>query len=524
MIDDLGAYGPGTELEADLCVVGAGAAGLAIAREFLGSSTRVLVVESGGMTGEPETDRLKAGEAEGLGAEALVEGRGRAFGGTTSLWAGQCIPLDEIDFEQRDWVPHSGWPIAASDLSPYYERAAELLGVPDETYDDALWGRWRASPPALDSDRLRHTYTAWSPHPDLGRALRSEFRRAPNVRVLLHANATAIQTNPERTAFDHLAVSHLGGTHARIRARACVLCGGGIENARLLLMSGDPEAGGLANAHGNVGRYFQDHANVRCAVVRPADPRPLQEAYSLLYRRRRRYLPKLALAVAVQRAERVLNCGANLEYEFADEGLNALRRVYRRFRSAGGSTWLGPDLRLVARALPAAAYAAYRRYALGRSIVAPPTAIWLQAHCEQAPTADSRVRLSRERDALGCNVARVEWRLGELERRTAETMAKTVDDEFRRLGLATAELPGWLVDPGGAWTEHAGDSYHHIGTTRMADDPAQGVVDRDCAVHGLAGVYASGGSVFPTSGFANPTLTIVALSLRLADHLRKQRQ
>ena len=131
-----------------------------------------------------------------------------------------------------------------------------------------------ASPPALDSDRLRHTYTAWSPHPDLGRALRSEFRRAPNVRVLLHANATAIQTNPERTAFDGLAVSHLGGTHAQIRARACVLCGGGIENARLLLMSGDPEAGGLANAHGNVAVSFplpRGHWSLRATTRRLAE-------------------------------------------------------------------------------------------------------------------------------------------------------------------------------------------------------------------------------------------------------------
>jgi choline dehydrogenase-like flavoprotein len=175
---------------------------------------------------------------------------------------------------------------------------------------------------------------------------------------------------------------------------------------------------------------------------------------------------------------------------------------------------------VAARGLPAAAAAAYRRFALGRSTLARPATIWLQAHAEQSPNPESRVVLARERDALGSNRARVEWRLTDLDRRTVETMAATVDAEFRRLGLAEGELPAWLSDAGSDWAGRCRDSYHHLGTTRMADDPAQGVVDRDCQTHGVSGLYAAGGSVFPTSGFANPTLTIVALALRLADHLR----
>ncbi|HEX8074049.1 MAG TPA: GMC oxidoreductase [Thermoleophilaceae bacterium] len=522
MIDDLAAYEAGAELEADLCVVGAGAAGLAIAREFLGSAARVVVVESGGLGPEPETDRLKEGEVDGLDPAALVDGRGRGFGGTTALWAGQCIPLDDIDFERREWVPHSGWPIAASDLADHYARAAELFDVPGETYGESLWGRWGSAPPGVARDRLRHTYTAWSPRPDLGRALRRDFERSANVRVLLHANVTQVATSGAGAAFDHLAVRHLDGTDARVRARACVLSAGGVENARLLLMSGDPEAGGLANPHGAVGRYFQDHPNARSAVLRSPSPRTLQEAYGLFYRRRRRYLPKLALAPEVQRRERVLNCGANLEYDFADEALNAMRRMYRGVRSGGAPAGIRRELAPIARGLPAAAATAYRRLAHGRSSLAAPATIWLQTHTEQSPNPDSRVVLSRQRDAVGSNRARVEWRLTDLERRTAEVMARTVEAEFRRLGLASTELAGWVEDSAGAWVEHCGDSYHHLGTTRMADDPAHGVVDRNSQVHGVAGLYAAGGSVFPTSGFANPTLTIAALSLRLADHLRRR--
>jgi choline dehydrogenase-like flavoprotein len=521
MIDDLAAHGDGADLAADLCVVGAGPAGLALAREFLGSRTSVIVVESGGVRPEPEVEPLKEGEAEGLSENALVDARGRGFGGTTALWAGQCIPLDDIDFERKEWVPHSGWPIGPSALSTYYARAGALLGIPGETYDERLWDRWRMSPAALDSGKLNHRYTAWVPQPDLGRSFRSDFARSRNVRVLLHANVTAIETNADGTAFDHLRVRHLGGIAARVRARACVLCCGGIENARLLLMSGDPDAGGVGNPHDNVGRFFQDHAHVPSAIIQSPRPRMLQERYSMFHSGGRRYLPKVVLAPAVQRAEGVLNCIANFEFLFADEAVNALRRVYLGTRGhREGTTALRRDLRLVAEGLPAAGATVYHRLALGRSSLSPPARTLLRTHPEQAPNRDSRVLLSRERDSLGSNKARVEWRLTELERRTVEVMARTVDAEFRRLGLAQSDVPEWLFEPDGDWTQRFGDSYHHIGTTRMADDPRHGVVDRDCQLHGVAALYLGGSSVFPTSGYANPTLTIVALSLRLADHLK----
>ncbi|MEA2472668.1 MAG: hypothetical protein QOE06_583 [Thermoleophilaceae bacterium] len=503
MIDDLAAYGPGAEFEADLCIIGSGAAGLAIARELLGSRTRVLVVEGGGPVAEAEP------------------GLARGFGGTTTLWAGQCIPLAPLDFERRDWVPDSGWPIAASDLDSHYARAGELLGVPGERYDASLWRAWGIEPPPLDPAKVGHTYTAWTPQPDLGRMLRRRLARSENVRVLLHAGVTGIDTGASRQSVTGVTLRRPDGVETRVRARACVLCAGGIENARLLLASGDPEAGGLGNGHDNVGRYFQDHPNARAAVLHTANPVALQDPYSLLYRRRRRYLPKLMLAPAVQRSEGVLNCGANLEYEFADESLNALRRIYRGVRPGPERADLRRDLPLAARGVPAATAGAYRRFVHGRSPAARPAAIWLQVHCEQAPNRESRVALARERDATGVNVARLDRRLTDLERRTAATMAETVGAELHRLGLAEAELPVWLQEPGGDWAARFSDSYHRIGTTRMSDDPARGVVDRDCRVHGVDGLYVAGSSVFPTGGFANPTLTIVALALRLADHLMR---
>lgn len=511
MIDDLTGYGPDARLEADLCVVGTGAAGIALASEFLHTRTSVILLEAGGLAPDPQTDALKAGEAEGMPEAGLVEGRGRSFGGTTTLWAGQCIPLDPMDFEARPWVPDSGWPIGMPEMGPFYKRAAEVLAVPGEPHDESLWSRWGIQPPALDPSRIGHSYTVWSPKPDLGRTYAKALRRSDNVRVLLHANVTGIQTDPAASAVSGVVARSLDGSLVHVAARVCVLCCGGIENARLLLMSGDPEAGGLANPHDTVGRYFQDHPNRRSAMLQTSRPQELQEPYSLLYRGRRRYLPKLTLAPEAQRAARVLNCGANLQYEFANEGLNAMRRVYRASRrDQEPDTSLRADLRLALRGVPAAATTGYRRLARGRSSSARPATIWLQTHSEQAPNPESRVVLARGRDALGSNVAKVEWRLTDLDRRTPEVMAATVGLELERLGLARTELCDGPLS----------DSYHHIGTTRMATDPKHGVVDADCRVHGVEGLYIAGSSVFPTSGFANPTLTIVALTLRLADRLR----
>lgn len=522
MFDDLAGYGPGTELDADLCIVGSGAAGIALARRFLGSGRRVLLLESGGLDPDPDTDRLKDGRVDGIGQGMMVEGRGRVFGGTTTLWAGQCIPMDPIDFEHREWVPDSGWPIPASELRPYYEAAAALFEVPGESYDEALWRRWGESPPAVRADRLVHTYTAWSPQPNLGRALRPEFSRSEDVRVLLHATVTGIETDEAGGHVEAVTVRSLSGARATIRTKVCVLCCGGIENARLLLSAAEARGREFGPGHENIGRYFQDHPNTHCATIRTAAPARLQAPYSLFYRRRRRYLPKIKLAPEVQRSERVLNCAANLDYEFEDEGLNALRRVYRGLSQDRRVRASRTDLRAIAGGLPSAAATAYRRLALGRSSLSPPARIRLQIHCEQAPRRDSLVRLSRERDALGQPLAHVQWRLGDLERRTLQTMTDTVTQEFSRLGLADTDPDEWLARADESWLEYVGDSYHHAGTTRMSETPADGVVDTDGQVHGVSGLFVTGSSAFPTSGFANPTLAITALSLRLADHLERR--
>jgi choline dehydrogenase-like flavoprotein len=516
VIDDFRTYDSGATLDTDLCVVGSGAAGIALAREFLGSGVRVLVVESGGLDPHAATDRLNEGENVGHLPIGLTAGRSRVFGGTTRLWAGQCVPLDDVDFEARPWVPHSGWPIHRRDLDPFYERAERVMHIAGEVYDERLYARFGIRPPALDPAKLAHRSTVYTPRPDLGTTYRTQFERSRNVRVLLHASVTRLAANESRSAVSHAELRALDGKSARVAARAFVLCGGGIENARLLLLSD-----GLGNAYDLVGRFFQDHPNSRAAVVESDNPACLQDPYSLLYKGRFRYYPKVRLAPELQRSQEVLNCAAMVNSDFGDQsGIEAAKRIYRALRRGERPRQLAREGRLMAGDVVRIAAMTHRRYVRGLSPTSPNSTMWLQTYAEQAPNRDSRVLLSEKRDPLGVPLARVDWRLTELDRRTAAAMATTVASEFTRLRLGRVHVGEWLTNGRGEWAQHLYDAYHHMGTTRMSEDPALGVVDRECQVHGIGGLYVAGSSVFPTSGYANPTLTIVALALRLADRLK----
>jgi choline dehydrogenase-like flavoprotein len=519
MLDDLRRLEDGAELDADVCIIGAGAAGIALATEFLDTRARVILVESGGLRRSAATERLNDGEASGLEPTSLTAGRARALGGTTVLWAGQCLRADPATFEERPWVPYSGWPLEYRELEPFYRRAETLLRIRGKTYDERVWDDFRVERPSFDRHRLMHRFTVWCPHPDLGRLCRRALAASRNVTVLLHTTATEIRVTPAGDRFDHLRVATLDGQAGRVRARACVVAAGGVENARLLLASNGVHAAGLGNRHDVVGRFFQDHPNGHCATIVSEDAARLQDLYGLFYRRRVRYLPRLVLSAELQRSREVLACAAHPVFHFGEEsGIEAARRIVRPLRRRQRPTNVGRDLGRIARDAPRLGSVALRRFAHGRSAREQPVLVTLQTHAEQAPNPDSRVVLSRRRDDLGLPLPTVEWRLTDLDRRTAETMVRGVAEEFGRLGLGAVRPEPWLADS--RWTRHVVDSYHHMGTTRMGADRKTSVVNRDGQVHGVTGLFVAGSSVFPAAGHASPTLTIVALAIRLGDHLK----
>lgn len=511
-------------LEADVCIVGAGAAGLTLAREFLGTPHRVLLLESGGAQPEEETRRLYDSIlAPGSQPHAGVhDGRTRILGGTTTLWGGQALPLMPIDFETRAWVPHSGWPFPHTELAPYHARAGAVLQLDDVDFDENLHGAFGVARTRFDPDVAGPIYSRWSPQPDFAAAYRAQIAASDNVRAVLHANVTQIVPTADGRRIDSLELASLSGRRGTARGAHYIVCCGGIETARLLLASNRVQPAGLGNRHDVVGRYFQDHLSVRYADFLPADRRAVEDGFHAFYRRRTKYYPFLTAGRAFQQRERTLNISAAVVFGSSDDSPVERAKIVLREVRAGRPHRVPPRqwLALAAHA-GSVTRQAHRFLVRRRQYTAPDAPLFVGSTAEQEPNPASRVTLDLEqRDALGTPRTRLDWRLTPLTGHTLRAFARALRGEFRRVGLGELRLHPWVETPDGAWTAHVRDTSHHIGTARMHTDPRQGVVDADGRVHDLENLHLASSAVFPTGGHSNPTFTLLLLTLRLADRLK----
>lgn len=516
--------------ESDLCIIGSGPAGMAIAQHFAGGRRRVLIVESGDREQRPEIQAQN--EVESVGAprqpdQALV--RTRIFGGTSHVWTGRCAELDGLDYEERPWVPLSGWPITRSELGPFLLRAAEQLGLAPLPYDAALSARLGALPRqwAPLSDQVEPC--AWQFSQDRNDPTQS-FRSAhsldnhpsDNVDLLLNATVTRLNLDPDGRRVESIEVASLTGRRHTLRARVFVLCAGAIETPRLLLASRSVVPEGVGNRHDLVGRYLMDHPRCRLGHFEPktAGPMLLRFGQQRLAGSHgvRQFLPGLRISPILQRDEGLLNCAAWVRQDHAeDDPWDALRRLRQ---SGRGLLSRRRDLeavifqpRLLARQLR-------RRVLAAQPVVHKVARLDLMCDVEQMPDPASRLTLSERRDALGVPLARIDWRIGDCERRTLRRFGRVAAEAFARMGFRAPHLSE-AVRSGRFDAGDLIDVAHPSGTARMASDPTRGVVDANCQVHGVDRLYIAGAAVFPTNGHVNPTLTIVALSLRLASWLEQ---
>jgi len=518
-----------TRFDCDVCIVGTGPAGLAIAQELRGAYARVLMIESGDARASAEhaaLDRVESVGAPRLEDQSRV--RARVFGGTSTVWNGRCVPLSPLDFAERSWVPLSGWPVSHAELQPYFERAARYLGLWPVRYDSALEASLPAKlpplPDELAGDLMRCTwqYSVDEANASVPTLSSRAFMDSPpeNVEVLLSATATHIEVDGN-AQLQWLEVRSLNGRVARVHCKLLVVCAGGIETPRLLLHSRSTMSTGLGNQHDMLGRCFMDHPRCTLGHFALADGPRIRPPF-MLQRvdaggRPRYFARGLALTPDCQRREQLLNCAAWLDARVApDDPWHALKRLARR-----ASAEPLADVFSIARQPWLTAQELYRRFVERHPVLFKTDALTLLCDVEQAPNLDSRIGLSEHLDALGVPMARIDWRFGEAERRTLQRFAGLAQRAFERMGLPQLQLtdsartgqfqPGDFVDVA-----------HPAGGTRMASDPRRGVVDEQCQVHGVSGLFVVGTSVFPTNGHANPTLTLLALSLRLADHLKQR--
>lgn len=526
-----------TALSADVCIVGAGAAGLAIARSMSGKPWKVLLLESGGLNVDGRTQTLYAGDNVGLPYERLATARSRYFGGSTNCWGGFCRPFEPIDLEARDGLPNSGWPFGASELAPYLRGSHEILNLGEPAYDTADWAEMLRPQGIgflpIDGGPLENRVARISDQPRVGASSHDVIRAAPNVTCCMNANALEFVTNDTASVVTRVRCATLNGVRFSVGARLFILCCGGIENVRLLMLSNRVQEAGLGNGNDLVGRYFTDHPRIKSTAVRLADQKRHRRLYDMTLCLSRRRLNATSLPImaalgptaATQRAMGLLNSRTYLVAQYHGEataGFRALRELKlllsdrRKFGASPDNMGavLRDTLPSIATHLPDLAYAVFD------NVVNPD---WVQRRfaletvMEPVPNPDSRVTLGTERDELGLNRPVVDWRLTAKDRedflRTHDLIRQTLTEK----GLILSE--GEPGDAEQGWEERKTWCWHHMGTTRMDDDPARGVVDSQCRVHGVHNLYVGGSSVFPAMGSDHPTINLVALALRLSDRL-----
>lgn len=520
-----------TELDTSICVIGAGAAGIALTRRLLDAGQTVTLLESGGLDYEHATADLNAGENVGEDYYQLEHSRLRFFGGTTAIWGGRLAELDSIDFQKRDWVPHSGWPITRQELQPYYKQARKLFEIPAVGLDEQDLKSSNIYVPEFDPNRVRVKNWYFD-----NRSNRFTFdscrdlEQHPRCTVVTHATVTSIETDSDARIVTGLRIQGLSERKMTLRARMFVLAAGGIENPRLLLASRNAMSQGLGNEHDLVGRFFMEHPHARGGRLHTNRAWQLLRTFGRRHRLNGQQVAALITPSEPRQAEKgILNTSLTIApRQPADKSQFWGMRAYNRLKHDLAPTRQARNLWLHAKNAASRA-----------QFVVDPLRPWLLhklnrvelallVRAEQAPNPDSRITLDHKRDELGMRRVKLDWRLSELDIHSVDMLVSDLAREAERLNLGRVEPGEWLSGKRRQWktdplvSAHPYGGFHHMGTTRMADNPRNGVTDRQGRVHGIGNLYIAGSSLFPTSGWANPTLTIVALALRTADHIAGQ--
>jgi choline dehydrogenase-like flavoprotein len=546
MIADANSIPNGACLQVDVCVVGGGPAGIALTLALSQRGFSVVMLESGQLALDAKTQSLYEGEVADERLHSPPDKyRQRRLGGSTAIWGGRCTPLDPIDFEMRSHVAHSGWPLSYDDLLPYYPQANALAEAGRFSYDagEALDPQVPPMIRGFDSPRvLTSGLERFSCPTHFGSRYMKRLQLAPGVQVLLGANCTAVRLEADGSSVRALDVATLEGKRFSVAPRAAVLAAGGLETARLLLASRDVTPAGVGNPHDVVGRYYMCHiaGNVGTLTVH-GSPSNVSHGYEIapegVYCRRR-----LQVAAGEQRRLGLCNAVARLHFPRITDpahhsgvlsGLFLARKLisyeYGKRLNDGAHHSPGTYTRHLLNVLtdPLDTTGFLLHWLTRRSLVDRkfPSVILrnrsnrfsLEVHGEQIPQAASRVLLTDKVDALGMPQLRVDWRYCQEDidsiRRTLDLLAS----EFAQSGTALFDYNrDTLEEDIMRFGAYGG---HHIGTARMGIDVRTSVVNADCQVHSVRNLFVAGSAVFPTSSQANPTLTLIALSLRLGNTL-----
>ncbi|ABD57184.1 GMC oxidoreductase [Jannaschia sp. CCS1] len=512
-------------LDYDVLIVGAGPAGITLALELSGQGLQIGLLESGGLGFDPDTQMLYdgpvTGNSDGVDLSAI---RLRFFGGSTNHWGGRCVPLDPIDFARRPLTGLSGWPITYEEMGNFYTRAHPYLGIGRNEYDPlAIEGVDRDDLLLPDSDILR-TVTIRQSDWQFGLEYETALAEATDIDLWLWTNVTGLDMDDDGVVRS-VTTRTLDRVARQFSARYVVLACGAVENARQILDLNASTGARFGDTGGFVGQCYMDHPTAGAGFLWPEQPLEPQLYWTHTNDVDGTQIRLLwALQENVMERENLSNMQFYLipmdpeqdpRNTAATEGWWALRNIAKMAlgRDTGRITFSDAYCSAITNADVMAADALGL---IGTGELAQ--RVLLKFETEQSPERNNAVTLTNDRDALGLRRAALNWAPSVRDRDAVLRTTELIGQAVGAAGFGRIELEDHFEEPYWGTTT----SWHQIGTTRMAMNPDDGVVDPDCRLHGSDNLYLAGGSVMPTGGRANPTLTIVALSLRLADHLKQR--
>lgn len=529
MIIDANTVPDNQVLESDICIIGAGAAGLCIANALQNTSLQVTMLESGGFEYDQKTQSLYQGKNVGLPYFPLDSSRLRFFGGTTNHWGGYCQPLNEFDFKKHDHISHSGWPIDITDLESYYLQTMKELHLGPFEWKSEYWEEHSAkktlkfSNPRMENRVLQ---IVTSDYRNFAHNYRKDLETSKNINTYLNANVTDIACNESGNSVRQVAVNTLEGKQFSVKAKNFVLAAGGIENPRIMLFSNKQHKNGLGNQYDLIGRFFAEHPRFTVGKIYPASAKVNMEFY----------FPHKVNGVTIKGdvslSPTALDQAGLTDVQFKlspvhddahvaalkSKGGNSLINILQSAKKGKMPAEFNKHLSRVIfdiENIPGFFYSKMNKNNL------PVKYLNMVIRLDSTPNPDSRVKLSvSERDALGLPQLELDWRLNGSDKDIAFRAAKIVGESIGQEGFGRLQMT--INSSDNNWPEDLAGGFHHMGTTRMSNDPKSGVVDENCKVHDLANLFIAGSSVFPTYGSGAPTLTIIALALRLADHLKNR--
>ncbi len=526
MLIDLARDEAPSAFETGVCIVGAGVAGQALAMRLADKGIDVVLLESGGPEFDATNQQMAVGENVGEEYYALDTARLRLFGGTAAIWGGRCAELDDIDFLQRDYIPHSGWPISKADLDPYYEAAFKGMDL-ERPVGDRLWSVVGRDKPAFDPEKL--DAGLWCFDENGERFTDPKRGSLHKATILLNATVTDIDV-ADGGDVRSIRARSLSDRQVQVKAGVFVLAAGAMETVRLLFAAVPSRPQGFGNERDQLGRFFMEHPHARGGQILPVS---LAQSILVLPRALRvrggRYAAYLRPADALQKSMGILNSSISFAAR-RHEGMemDALSAATSKLKHDLPSTrfWRslykglkGAAIKLLEISDPWPTVWSLKRGHQKKGLYAV-------VRAEQAPIPESRVVLGEETDALGMPRLKLDWQFSEIDKRSVRVLMETLKTEYQRLGwgdvqpaswLAESEDTLWRTDP--LISAHPIGGYHHMGGTRMGNDLSTSVVDSDCRLHESPNLFVASSSVFPTGGWANPTMTIIALADRLGDHL-----